>query len=408
MALNAKPSRRPIPIFEIVAVLLVLAGYAGITYMEVRANGAESAIDTQSTYDARPGGYRALFEFLQAEGVRVERFERRPAYVDDAIDTYVIASSPFGIVGLTPADEEALARWVKAGGRLVVIGDSTFLGGLKLPLPQDATVKNDRARTVIASPLTAGVTRLEGESSRRILLGDAQTQTPLAADKAGLVASAYAYGSGTIVLITDESLFQNRNLARADNARFALDVIAGGQSRNAVAAIDEFSHGYQIGDSLWSVLPAPMREGAVILAGALLVLLVGAFFRFGPVVRLPVETERTSSEYLSSMATLLERGHATRIALRSVADSCLRDLAAALGLNEGAPVARVAEAVRRRPGGDALADGVLELNRLRSYERPTDAELLAAVRVAATLRKEHAPYARIGFGRRPATARRSA
>lgn len=386
----------------------MLVGYFGITYLEVRARGAAPAIDTQSTYDAHPGGYQALYEVLRAEGVRVQRFERRPAYLDDSIDTYVVAVSPTAGSGITETDYQALARWVKAGGRLVAIGDVGLPDELKAPPITEKRVKNDRAHAVVETPLTSGVSRLAGDGNLRIPLGLAESQTPLAADDAGIVASTYAYGKGSVVVVTDETLFQNRNLARADNARFAYDVVTFGGDGHAVVAFDEFTHGYQTGDSIWAVLPMPLRYGAAVLGGALLLLLIGSFFRFGPVAKLPVETERTSSEYLASMAALLARGGAARIALRSVADSCLRDVAASLGLSEGTSVARVADAVRRRPDGEAMADGVLELNRLRSYERPTDAELLEAVRVAAKLRKDYAPYARIGFGRRSTTARRSA
>ena len=400
--------RRAFPIFEVIAALIVLIGYGGIAYLEVRLHGAQPTFDSQSTYDAHPGGYRALYDVLRAEGARVERFERRPAYLDEGVDTYVIADSPYGLLNESPADFDSLERWVKAGGRLVIVGAVLLPDELKVPHIDAAHVKNDRARPAVSTPLTFGVATLAGDSDLRIPLRQAQTQTPLAADRAGLVASTYGYGKGNIVVITDDTLFQNRNLARADNARFAYDALTAGGDRAKVIAFDEFSHGFQSGDSLWAVLPTSMRFGAALLGCAFLLLLVGSLFRFGPVTRLPVETERTSSEYLASMAALLARGGAARIALRSVADACLRDVASSLGLGEGAPTARVAEALRHRPGGEAMADNVLELNRLRSYERPTDTELLQAVRVAATLRKEYAPYARIGFGRRTTTARRSA
>jgi hypothetical protein len=407
-AVSAKTARRAFPIFETIAALIVLIGYGGIAYLEVRLHGAQPTFDSQSTYDAHPGGYRALYDFMRAEGARVERFERRPAYLDESVDTYVVADSPFGLAGYSPADYDALERWVKAGGRLVIIGAVRLPDELKVPPISVQHVKNDLAHPAVSASLTSGVASLSGDSNLRIPLRRAQAQTPLAADRAGLVASTYGYGKGNVVVITDDTLFQNRNLARADNARFAYDALTGGGDRTSVVAFDEFTHGFQSGDSLWAVLPTPLRYGAALLGFAFVLLLVGSLFRFGPVARLPMETERTSSEYLSSMAALLARGGAARIALRSVADACLRDVAASLGMAEGTPIARVADALRHRPNGGAMADNVLELNRLRSYERPTDTELLEAVRVAATLRKEYAPYARIGFGRRSTTTRRSA
>jgi hypothetical protein len=140
----------------------------------------------------------------------------------------------------------------------------------------------------------------------------------------------------------------------------------------------------------------------------LLALLVSTFFRFGPVVAQPSDDERTSAEYLTSMAALLARGGAARKALRDVADAAIRGLAESLGLNDNATVALLAARLSGRPGGDEAADALLELNRLRSYEYPKEADLLAAARIAAMLRKEYAPHARIGFGRRGSPAKRSA
>jgi hypothetical protein len=155
-------------------------------------------------------------------------------------------------------------------------------------------------------------------------------------------------------------------------------------------------------------LPGAARTGLVIVCLGLLALLVGTFFRFGPVVRQPSDDERTSAEYLASMAALLKRGGATRKALRDLADAAFHGLAQSLGLHDNAPIALLAARLRGRSAGDGPADALLELNRLRSYEYPKEADLLAAARIAAMIRKEYAPNARIGFGRRRAPAKRTA
>lgn len=407
--------RAPFPIIETVAAIFVLSGFIAVEYLQVQQQRAATAqIDTQSTYDATPGGYRALFEVLQREGVRVQQFERHAAYLDHSIDVVVISDVGFSgsdstATSLGQADLEALGAWVKGGGTLVVAG-SAFRNGpeLKMAAVDRSDSSDDRARPVVRTALTDGVHAIFGTSANRIPFGEAQRQTPVVADPYGAVVAVYRFDKGAIEVVADPTIFQNRNLARADNARLAYDLVTADAGPRAVVAFEEFSHGHQIEETAWSILPGAARTALVIVCLALLALLVGTFFRFGPVVRQPSDDERTSAEYLTSMAALLARGGATRKALRDVADAALHGLAESLGLHDNAPIALLAARLRGRSAGDTPADALLELNRLRSYEYPKEADLLAAARIAAMIRKEYAPHARIGFGRRRAPAKRTA
>jgi hypothetical protein len=311
--------------------------------------------------------------------------------------------------GLGSADLEATGAWTKAGGTLVIVGrDYREDVSLKMAVVDPARTSGDRARPVIATALTDGVHSVAGTSANRIPFSRAQRQTPIVADRAGAVVAIYRFGAGAVIVVTDPTLFQNRNLAHADNARLAYDLLASSARPHGTIAFEELSHGHQVGDTIWSVLPEPARAALVIVCLAVLALLVSTFFRFGPVVRQHGDNERSSAEYLTSMAALLARGGAARKALRDVADAAIRGLAESLGLNDNATIALLAARLRGRSGGDVAADALLELNRLRSYEYPKEADLLAAARIAAMLRKEYAPHARIGFGRRGSPARRSA
>ncbi len=413
--MKAPPKRGPFPIVEAIAALMVIAGYVALAYLQVQQQrSAAPQYDTQSTYDAGPGGYRALFEVLQRGGVRVEQFERHPAYLDDSIDVLVVSDNGFASVGvnaagLVSADLEAIGAWTKAGGTLVVVGrDYREDSSLKMATIDVAHTSGDRARPIIATALTEGVRSVEGTSANRIPFARGQAQTPIVADRSGAVVATYRLGAGAVIVVSDPTLFQNRNLAKADNARLAYDLLATNAGPHGTVAFEEYSHGHQAGDTIWSVLPAPARSALVVVCVALFALLVSTFFRFGPVVAQPSDDERTSAEYLTSMAALLERGGAARKALRDVADAAIRGLAESLGLHDNVTIALLAARLRGRSGGDEAADALLELNRLRSYEYPKEADLLAAARIAAMLRKEYAPNARIGFGRRRSSAKRSA
>jgi hypothetical protein len=407
--------RAPFPIVETIAALLVLAGFIALEYLQLQQQRASMPLfDTQSTYDAAPGGYRALYEVLQREGVRVQQFERHAAYLDHDIDVLVVSDAGFLTSGspaipLGAADLEAIGAWVKSGGTLVVVGGA-YAGDPDLksaPIEYDGKA-DDRALPVLHTALTDGVRAIYGTSGARIPFARAQRQAPVVADPFGAVVATYHLGKGVVVSVADQTIFQNRNLARADNARLAYDLVTAGNGPRAIVAFEELSHGHQIAETAWSILPGPARAALVILCLAILALLIGTFFRFGPVVRQPSDDERTSEEYLTSMAALLARGGATRKALRDVADAAIRGLAESLGLHDNVPVAVLAARLRSRSAGDESADALLELNRLRSYEYPKEADLLAAARIAAHIRKEYAPNARIGFGRRRTPAKRTA
>ena len=411
--------RAPLPVTEIAIAFVALAALAIAAFASGRqAQSTAKGFDTLSTYDAASGGYRAWYEMLSREGVRVEHFERRPAFLDHSVDVYVSASNLFDAVVqsqyggsvdvMSAGDWDAVAKWVRGGGHLVWLSDGISQPAeLNAPPIGHAGPTHDAAVTVAPFPLTDGVRSVSGASQLRVPFASAVGAAPLVADDTGAVVVSYPQGKGVVTIVTDETLFQNARLAQADNARLAYDLATGGLTAHGTVAFDEWSHGYAAGDSWWSILPRPFQAGLIVIAGALLLLVIGAAARFGPVARLPDAAERTSAEYLTSMALLYERGRAVRTALADLADGCIRDVAVALGLPESA----APRAIAARAGAgedDARGEAIMELDRLRSYEYPHAADLVRAATLCAYLRKEFIGHGRIGIGRRASPARRSA
>ena len=404
---------RRIPVFEIILVLFAMACLALFGILEYRRQlAAAPIVDTYSSYDYHGGGYRAWYELLQREGVRIERFDRRPGYLDESIDTFIAAPSfpeflqkslqnqPMG--RLSDIDYVALRDWAKRGGNLIWITDGSNMSReLKLPDVSERGPTRDEAVPIVLSPLTVGVTGVLGKGRLRAGFAEARAVSPLVADDTGAVLSEYPLGKGRVVLVTDPSLFDNSRLSQAGNARLAYNLAMVGHTPRGAVAFDEWVHGYMGGDTWWSILPVPMRWALIVGAAAVLLLLVGTMLRFGPTARLPVETERTGAEYLASMATLLARGRAARKALADLVDNCLRDVAAAVGLPEGARAASIAQTLARTVEGESWAAQVIELDRMRSYLQPSPGELVRAAQLCSALRKEFTRYeARVGFGRR--------
>jgi hypothetical protein len=408
---------RDFPWTEIVVLVLAACGVLFMAYVGYRREAANAPrYDTFSSYDARAGGYRAWYELMAREGGHVERFERRPVFLDDTIGTLVAsfnmrelllrAQSTGDATGqLQKIDFENLRAWVKRGGRLVWVTDGSLDAEMGVGHAGDKGPVRDEAVSIAASPLTAGVSAVSGTSKLRIPFGTSAAGLPLVADGGGSVVTAYRLGKGTIIVVTDQSLFANNRLAKADNARLAFALA---RADTSAIAFDEYLHGYAAGGSWWTILPVPVRVAILIVLCGLLLLLIGQTLRFGPTARLPENAERTSAEYLSSVAALLARGHAARKAVRDLASTTLHDVAHGVGLSEQASLSTLAARLRFGEGGARRADELIELDRLGGLEQPSDKDLVRAACLSASLRKEFSRYGRIGFGRRAAPVSRPA
>jgi hypothetical protein len=424
---------------ELIIALVVLGAFIAIGVLDFSNRQREVATyDSFSSFDYQRGGYRAWFEMLHNEGLRVTRYEHRPAYLNDSIGTLIIANNVFDAMLraelgqpssiYSTADLTALEKWVRNGGRLVWLVDEASSLGLPagpsgvavkeqegrasnlLGLPEivKTTAQKDAAAPVAPSFASLGVSAVLGSSRLRIPFTADPGITPLVADVKGSVVGWYPLGKGSVTVVTDESLFENGRLNKTSNARLAYNLAAFGLAPKQTIAFEEWSHGYQSGDTWWAILPSPFRLAFAIISVALTLLLFGATWRFGPALRLPENEERTSFEYLTSVASLLERGHATRKAVRDLAQLALRACARSVGLPDTATASSIAQRMRGSDAGDRRADDLLTLERIAGFEQPTSAELVRAAQIAINLRKE---LSRDGFqhiGPRRAAARRSA
>lgn len=416
------------------AVVVLFVAWSLTSYHQTKTQVGR--YDTYSTFDAQRGGYEAWFDLLRGEDVAAARWLHRPAFLGPGVGTYIIANNLFDAllraqIGqpvdfFTAADDEALAAWVRRGGHLVWLADSASAGlamatsarlvrlhstgsdPLRLPPVVETAARGDRAIPLLPSALTNGVRAIDGVGKLRIPFDADPAIVPVLADRFGIVAGTYRLGKGSVIVVTDESVFDNGRLARADNARFAYNIAAAGVAPGRLVAFDEWSHGYQGGDTWWSILPRPFHVAVILVALAALVWLGNAALRFGPPVPLPPGDERTSQEYVRSMASLLQRGGAGRIAVRNLARLILHDAAGAAGLPDSAAATAIARRLHDMARGDELAENLLQLERLAGYERPTPAEVLKAARLAHTLRKEFVRDGLSGQYSRGPVARRSA
>jgi hypothetical protein len=253
----------------VVAVNAVLASLGGLV-------GGTPGGPVSSSFSTGGGGFRGWSELLERQAHPVQRLRDglgvarlRPT------DTVVVADPE----SLDSADVQALVRFVRSGGRLVLAGP---LAGLVLEMitnePLGTTTPISSRHPVhgwVPAPELAGVSEVVGA---RHAWAQTAGGLPIAGTSDGqpvvLVASV---GQGRIVAVSDASVFDNQHLDQADNAAFALRV-AGDKGRRVVFA--ESLHGFAASGT--DAIPSTWKWGLLLLLVALLVGFWSAGSRFGP------------------------------------------------------------------------------------------------------------------------------
>jgi hypothetical protein len=273
-----------------------------------------------------PLGLRALYLYLREGGAQVDAHSASLEELPPAVRTLVIAAPQARAV--SPAEVEALERFIRSGGTLVFLtprgkdaGQSALAQWLELEegpllaasprdLPSDV---QDLGGTTVDVWLPSGA--VLGSGSLRVSRDRGITmRMPEAVPLAGLDRTAALWrlglGRGEVYVAAGPDLAENRRLELLDNLRF-WDALA---SRGPLV-FDEFHH---------SAAPAPPLSRGI-WAFALQCLAVGALYvvargtRFGaPRPQLP-ERHRSSLEYVQSLGWLARRAKVERELLPEMA-----------------------------------------------------------------------------------------
>lgn len=281
---------------------VIALGVAILTILLVlRQNAQGRLISFPSTYDYGGRGYAALYRFLQREGLRTGRYELPLSELAAQRGTIVVAGGSG--VAVDSGRLKAYADWVRGGGTLVVLGAADAYVAKALNLPKSLPLHVGRAATAcglagaytVAAPFEDGLPA--GCSRRRVSLLRARGRA---------LVTAFTWGKGRIVYSTTERIFDNGDLAAAENARFAYALF----SPLGPLQFDETLYGHETGHGFWQVLPVGVRAAIVLVCIALLLAVLGENLPFAPPHITRSMGERSSAEYIASLARMLERGAA--------------------------------------------------------------------------------------------------
>ena len=325
----------------IVAINLVLRVLGTLT-------GGTPGGPQSSSYATAPAGTAAYAELLGRAGheIRQTRSLLRDAPPSPGATVFLLDPPQ-----VAPSDVDALAAFVRAGGRLVASGLSP----------------DELRKLGTAAPL-----RVSGKRLTRA--GGFAIRTDGRTWEAHGFLLVTRVGDGVVNLLPDASPLQNRLLGTADNAAFGL-ALAGPLAR-PVAFLESY-HGYGTSAGL-SALPFAWKLLLGGLALAALVWLVARGRRFGPPEPEGRDLPPPRREYVDSLAAVLLRGNRRDDAVEPVRREARRAVLARAALPVGATDVVLEAAARRLGLPDDEATALIQPAR-------TDADVLSIGRALARM-----------------------
>jgi hypothetical protein len=358
---------------EGVGVLLVLAGFAALcVWIVLRMSHGGQYYPAASSYSPKPDGAKALYELLAQAGLSVKRYGDTEFEYPQLACVLSIEENPVDASQMmfSQVDVKALAVWLKQGGRLVLAGAPSggqygpleptaqtlidYLDGKPVksgsmfdtPPPRNNSPKPAAAAADAPAPLAVAKFKGKGQSGNamamlrsyqpgfRFTLGQPQPRlfggiseievaegiavaqssaVPLlsAGDPPLPVVLFRQVGQGELYWVTRPELFANSWLARADNHRLVLALLAYA-ARDRKLYIDEHVHGYARERANAGSLLFKTTGGKLILGGGLALALcfLGAAVRPARCQPQPPPPRRTSTEMVLAQAGLYRRAGA--------------------------------------------------------------------------------------------------
>jgi Domain of unknown function (DUF4350) len=379
---------------DVIVAVVAVAAIALVSLLTARApQGPKWA--THASDDFSFGGYRAWYDLMAREGVHVTRFHNHHDALPAGIDTLILSFPQDGLGSFWDRSErDALQGWVRAGGRLIDIGITPSVGRAE-DTKGESVLGVDRPveRGPLAGPWASTVSSLPERGKLRLVPQPHHNVDVLLRDRSGPLVVRYTLGRGEVISIAPAAVFENRMLARGDDARLAYLAARPGRPGGTVA-FDETIRGDLTEKAWYLALNVPELVALAFLLLAGLLWLAYGLFPLGPPLRLRAPREPTSREFLDAVAALYGRVRAREHARDALTAEAHRNV-------ERLPRTATNLALAVRISG-AAADPV-----------PDDATLVAVAALARTAREEtiragrnaaitprRTPSGRAGAGRR--------
>ena len=383
-------------ILTFAVIIGLLALVSSIRYVKKEKQQDFEFAPNRSTYHSGPTGVRAFFDFLHESGYKVIRWRDQPQKLltdsGKSIKTFVVVGQTR--VRFTDAEWEALTKWIAAGGCYVVIDRhplseekaetrtswdiisrqlefptldvnpanvKQMTGDVVALQPVQPTVFTHNIQSVLPSRFASRMTVVPPEEvephdddAAPFAETEGKSTAPVVhiADDKGALLIDYAYGSGSIVLLSDPYIVSNSGIKLNDNLQLALNIIT---AREGLIAFDEYHQGR--GPIQNSFAGYFAGTPVLLIAGqlGLIVLLVlwTRGNRFGRPLPLHQVDRRSSLEFVASMAELQQRARAFDLAIENIYTRTRRVLARHAGVDYNSSRSEIASRIALRGTIDA-------------------------------------------------------
>jgi hypothetical protein len=185
--------------------------------------------------------------------------------------------------------------------------------------------------TSFATSLEPGVERVDSPGPGTFIVTHASPGLVTLARGSGGVLGLAIHHGGLLIVLASSSPLWNQNLAVSDNAAFGLNLAA---PSGSVVGFDEYAHGVGVPGNGLASLPGPWRFGLAVVLASLLVWIVSASRRFGPLQESERKMLPPRIGYVNAMATRLGTRPSDEIAASTniVRDELRATLARRFGL----------------------------------------------------------------------------
>lgn len=293
--------------------LIFLAAY-GLVALEARQKG-EKGPGHSTTYSASSGGYKALYLWLRDLGVPIRRWSKSLRDLPKEASSILIADPE---VGPESGELNALDRWVKSGGTLILVvrPPNVFLENFGLRAEGAKSRDNERDVLSQPGPYTGGVRTILSKWHPDLITNQPEWVFHLR-DRWGGLLAVKNHGKGRVIALSDPILFTNGALREGDHAALGLNLLLTHRGKGSIL-VDEYHHGYGRATSVMGHLSqsrafAPLLQGVVLL----LILWAGIGRRFGPPRSLIREDTQSSMAYFKAIGQLFQRAEARNLALET-------------------------------------------------------------------------------------------
>lgn len=305
-------------------------------------NRNESLSRIPTSHSDNPYGTQALLLWMQELGYDVERLEYR-SFELESYDAALFIFDPS--TSFSNEEIEHLIEWVSDGGVLVMTASNSspltngpidqLLEEFEITTSGPSANQIEIERAPVNQPFfdLPPIQEVEVRTSRRLEI-ERHEYAQLVGSPQDPIMVGFPYDLGYVYVLSSVYPFSNNGLQLEENAQFTLNLLQRIPDYGRVL-FDEYHHGYVETPSLRRfLLQQAWGKGLVFSFFSILVFLIWTGRRFGKPIPLKEEVvQRSSSEYVESMAELFQRGGKQNYIRQHFHNTFKRRIARPLGIN---------------------------------------------------------------------------